>query len=313
MFIRDTVKLKNICRVLRRLLVTKQRFVLIFSLVFILALIAALGLTTSPTEAHGLVQPGNPAGTMGAIQTRIAKTATALKFQILGSATAFKNNFSGTATTIRNSAVGTGTAVASNLRATLTALKGTLTRDQVAVQAIETYAAQVLGIQVSVTAAGTITQQVTRDQAHLETSQKAQAQAVDLAVKSYGALLKNGAASISYGSGTITNDVTIDVQDASLAVYSLGTTYNGALSLERLFDLAIKTYPGLTGRPYAQMDVKTGFAWYAQSSVSVVDPVTRKLKNTSEVVILYIYRGQQNRVSVTAVVGRGDFATLLVQ
>jgi hypothetical protein len=285
-----------------------KRTLLTFTICFTLTLIAAFGLATPPATA----QIGNPAATQTARGLSIGATQTAFRSNnAVATATANVVKVRGTTTAFANSLKATSTAYKQQLSSTLTAVKGTLTNDQVAQQAIYSYAQQVLGINVSIVAAGSMSNAIIRDQAHIDESKQAQAQVSNLAVKTYGATLKSGAATVSYGSGTVSGDVTVDVQDISLGIYSLGVTYSGALSADRALELILQTYPALRGRAFVPVQTTTGYAWHAKSSVSVMDTKTKLPKVTSESAIVYIFIGQNNRASVTATIGRGQFAPVI--
>jgi hypothetical protein len=207
-------------------------------------------------------------------------------------------------------------ATATALRATATAVRATLTPPATvpadrARAAIEEYASRVLGLTVTVKKAGGITGEVTRALTQLPAGSSAQAATAKIAGVSYGATLGNGAATLSYGSGAITGDVTVDVQASSLGVYSLAVTNTGALNTDSALQLAKTTFPDLASLTYKTYPVSKGYAWYAVSSVSVVDPATRKVTTFVQHVILYVLPGNAGRAMVTATVGRGEFASQL--
>lgn len=180
---------------------------------------------------------------------------------------------------------------------------------QAATDAIKSYASSVLGITVTVTKAGGLTSAITRTLRQSPKGSAAQLSAVNLAVTSYGATLSNGAASLSYGSGTVTGDVTVDVQGSSLGVYSLLTTYSGTLDANAALDLAKKTFPNLAGFTYTPQTVTKGFAWYAKGNVTGYNTQTKKFETMAEAVILYVLPSATGKATVTATVGRGTFAT----
>jgi hypothetical protein len=199
-----------------------------------------------------------------------------------------------------------------SVSATATALAGknTSVSSQDAAVAIQSYATQVLGINVIVKTAGGLSGSVSQSLSQTSASSEAQLTAVDLAINTYGAVLSNGAASLSYGTGTLSGDVTIDVQGSSLGVYSLvvkGSTANA----DAAFALAKQTFPGVAGYSYQPYTVGTGYAWYATGYANAIDPATKKAITTAEAVILYVVPGKKGSLSVTATIGRGDFATAI--
>lgn len=208
------------------------------------------------------------------------------------------------------SASNTG-ATATVIAATANALKvksTPLPKDE-AKAAIESYAAQVLGISVNTTAAGGLSTTVTRSLTQTPEGASAQQVAANLAVKSYGATFTKGAASLSYGVGTLSGDVTVDVQGSSLGIYSLSVAGAKVADANAALALAIQTFPGVAGFTYTSYPSTTGFTWYATGSVNGIDPATRKVVVMSEAVILYVVPSQRGNISVTATVGRGEFAS----
>lgn len=131
-------------------------------------------------------------------------------------------------------------------------------------------------------------------------------------MKTYGATLKNGAASLSYGSGTITGDVTVDVQTSSLGVYALIVPTKAALDANSALALAKTTFPLLAGLTYTPYTVTGDYAWYATGSATTIDPKTREAVTTAQAVLLYILPDRSGQASVTATVGRGQFAASVI-
>ncbi|MEK7787071.1 MAG: hypothetical protein AAB658_16835, partial [Chloroflexota bacterium] len=166
--------------------------------------------------------------------------------------------------------------------------------------AITEYASRVLGITVTVKKAGGVTGEITRSLAQSPTGSKGQASAVSVAGVSYGATLSNGAATLSYGKGTISGDVTIDVQGGALGVYSLVVSNTGTLNADSAFTLAKNTFPGLKDFSYTSYTVEKGYAWYAKSAVTTVDPKTKKVVTMAQAVILYVLPGTSGKASVSA-------------
>ncbi len=196
---------------------------------------------------------------------------------------------------------------AANLKATLTPFA--TTGSDAASQAITSYASSVLGITVTVKKAGGLTGDVNKILSQTPKGTSAQNAVVKLAVTTYGAVLSNGGASLSYGSGTVSGDVTVDVQGSSLGVYSLLVSNTGTLNADTALELAKKTYPNLAGFTYTPQTVSKGYAWYAKGNVSGYNPTTKKFESMAEAIILYVLPGATGKATVTATVGRGTFAT----
>jgi len=249
-------------------------------------------------------------------------TATALAGKLSatqsgGTATARAGKLPGTTTAAANKVAASATAFSSRVAPTLTALAinvnvtATLPTDQAAT-ALTSYAASVLGTTIQVTKAGGVTAEVTKNLSQTAASAEAQTSAITLATESYGGMLTNGAAALSYGTGAVSGDITIDVQGASLGVYSLVVTTNTALDASSALTLAKKTFPNLASLDYATYTVSKGYAWYATHAVSAIDPASHKVVALAETVILYVQPSSNGKAAtVSATVGRGDFAKLI--
>jgi len=214
----------------------------------------------------------------------------------------------GTATAIK----ATADAAATKIKATATTVRATAQSTKLpseeAATAITTYAEDVLGITVTIKKAGGFSSTFVRDQVQIPKGSSAQSATVKLALKNYGAVLTNGAATLSYGSGVISGDVSIDVQASSLGVYSLVVSSPSALNADSALALAKATFPGLENLVYTTYATTKGYAWYAKGSVTVINPKTQKAVTTAQVVLFYIVPGANGKASVSATVGRGDFA-----
>ena len=239
------------------------------TLIIILILILALLL---PSATAGAAALPTPRATLGPAATKLAPTLKALTVK-------------GTVTPI----------------ATLSVADAS--------EAITTYASKVLGITVTVKKAGGVSYDVTRNLTQTTSGGAALNSVAKLAAKTYGATLSNGAAALSYGKGTISGDVNVDVQGASLGVYTLTATTSGTLNADSALALAKQTFPGLADRNYAQKTISKGYAWYVKGSVSGLDPKTKKVTTLAEAIVLYVLPGTKGKASVSATVGRGDFAS----
>jgi hypothetical protein len=271
---------------------------------------------------RGTLSGGNTGGNTGAI--RLAGTATALAGKAIGTTTALAGRAvdtttalagraAGTATALYAKAAATATAFVSRVAPTLTALAiniditATLPADQAAA-ALTSYAAQVLGTAVTVTKASGETAAVTANLAQTDNSAAAQSAVIKLATTSYGGILSSGAATLSYGTGTLSGDINLDVQSASLGVYSLVVTTKAKPTADEALALAKATFPYLAGFDYAVYPVSSGYAWYAAEATSAIDPETGQVVSMPETVILYVLPASNGKVAtVTATVGRGDF------
>jgi hypothetical protein len=278
----------------------KQTFLpkLAIVVVVILLLLTAWSLTMPGASAQSAALPTTratrPANTGG-----VAATAAAAATRLAGTASVAATRIAGTAAALATKAA--------NIRATLTPYATTNPDD--ASDAITSYAASVLGIDITVKKAGGYTGDVTKALSQTPKGNSAQTAIAKLAVTTYGAVLSNGAASLSYGDGTVTGDITVDVQGSSLGVYSLLVGNTGTLSATSALDLAKKTFPYLADFTYSPQTVTKGFAWYAKASVRGYNTTTKKFETMNQTVILYVLPGANGRATVTATVGRGTYAT----
>lgn len=211
---------------------------------------------------------------------------------------------------------------AGNLAATTTALAatmaalvdpaGTPTVQPVAAAdaatVINTYAQEVLGLSVTIIQAGGLTTDLTRQLNLSEAGTSAQSATADVALESYGALLANGVGTVSYGSGTLSGDVNVDLNASSLGAFSLRGGPNMPSAEAEALALVLQTFPGLSDRTYTAQTVAQGFAWLAEGQVSGFDVQTRQATLVAERVLIGVIPTGRTGALVYAVVGKGDFA-----
>jgi hypothetical protein len=187
----------------------------------------------------------------------------------------------------------------------------TLVGDDEAGAVINQYAQEVLGIAVTIVRAGGLSADVERQLRLPEDGEAAQDATASLAVQSYAALLEGGAATVSYGSGVVAGDLSVDINASSLGAFSLDAGAPPGSGDEALA-LALETFPGLAGRSFAPYVVQLGYAWLAQGQVPGFDPRTLEASLVSEAVLLAVTPAGARRSVVSAVVGKGDFAVQVV-
>ncbi len=288
---------------------TRTRLLLSAGVVSVLALLL-IAAADSSTASAGLDQRATRTAradlastatalkaTTAAGTTRVAATATALKLTAAAAAT----QVAGTATALK----ATSTALVANVTAPATIAAGD------AAAAIQAYADTVLGVSVTVKKAGGLSGTVSRSLSQTPNGSAAQSATAKLALKTYGATLSYGAASLSYGSGTISGDVNVDVQASSLGVYSLIVTAAAPADANAALELAKATFPALADFTYVAYPASQGYAWYAKGAVSAIDPRTKKVVTLAQAVIVYVVPGAAGKVNVSATVGRGEFATAI--
>jgi hypothetical protein len=284
-----------------------MRYLRMTPIIIVLSLVLALVVGSVPSETYGQGRTPRPTRDTSGQPTRQSRGTGIDSGNIAATATAVNQSLSATRTAITNTVRATGTAVAGTPQARTSA--PSLPADE-AQAALESYAGQVLGISVEVIAAGGLTGEITRTLNQTDESTSAQIFVSTVAGNTYAGVLRNGAASVSYGAGTLTGEIQIDVQGASLGVYSLIVTGTVA-DADAALALAQQTFPALANYSYVSYATSTGYAWYAYStSVPSIDPATRTVTTTAQAVILFVQPGGRS-VSVTATVGRGEYAAAI--
>lgn len=236
--------------------------------------------------------PAALAGTAQAAAGSALETATALAGEIKPTALA--------ALTQAAEMAGTAQALA-------TALPHATASPDDADTAITTYAGTVLGIDVSILKSGGMTGEVAQALSLSPSGMETQAQVQNAAYATYGALLSNGAASVSYGSGTVSGDIQVDIQAASLGIFSLHSG-SGAGSESEALGLVKTAFPGIADRAYTPVSTPKGFAWTYEGQTQGIDLKSGQLTQVSERIVV----GVQNpllQTLVYAIVGRGELAT----
>jgi hypothetical protein len=270
--------------------------------------LVGVGLVALASAPHAADAQGRLTRTPRPTRTLIPRTP------ISAGSGAVATNISGTAYANTTRIAGTVTANAALRAPTLTALATRF--DPVdpaqAALAVQTYAQSVLGAAVVVKSAGGFSGDIARSIEQTAEGAEAQFVSVTLATVNYAASLQNGAATLSYGAGTLSGDLTIDVQNASLGVYALRVAGNAG-DPDSALALALATYPGLAGPAYTPYPTARGYAWSARTTVTTIDPATRRATATAQTVLLYILPSASTpgQASVTAAVGRGNYATTL--
>jgi len=173
--------------------------------------------------------------------------------------------------------------------------------------AIVTYAHDVLGIAVTVLRAGGLDTDIEHQIKLPQDGDQAQNATAGLAVQTYAALLQGGAASVSYGSGTVSGDLTVDINSSSLGAFSLD---GGAVpgSQAAALALALQTFPALADRDFSVHPVQLGYAWQFIGQAPGFDPQTLQAGLVAEAILLAVTPAGLKRSVIAVVVGKGDFA-----
>lgn len=259
----------------------------------------------SPQEMAGTVEARaqSAAGTFQALGGTAAVAAGTLAVNALDTATALAGELEPTARAALTQAA--------DLAATAKAAAGTaLPHSTVgaadAETAIDTYANQVLGSPVSIVWAGGMTGEVARALSLPPAGTETQVRVEQVAYQTYGALLSNGAASVSYGSGAITGDIHLDIQAASLGIFSLHAASEPASDAVAMALIA-STFPGIADRAYTAVNVPRGHAWTFEGQTSGIDVQTRQATQVAERIVVGVESTLRQTV-VYAIVGRGELA-----
>ena len=252
--------------------------------------------------AQALAQTAEAAG--GTAVANFPPTATALAATAQAAAATLAAQVTQSAPTLEAAATQMGDAAATARAA------ATVVGDDEAAAVIRQYALEVLGIEVEIIRAGGLTADIERQVQLPEDGEAAQESTANVAVQSYGAVLADGAASVSYGSGTIAGDISVDINASSLGAFSfqMAVPNNQADALT----LALQTFPALAGRTFTPFPVNRGWAWIALGNVPGMDAQTLQATLVAEEVLLAVTPAALGRGVVSVVVGKGEFAADVV-
>ncbi len=190
-----------------------------------------------------------------------------------------------------------------------------LPTDYDAGQAVRQYAGAALGIEVEVLAAGGREGQVT-----LPPSAQAEVDAaVRLAGVTYAALLREGAASVSLGAGSISGDLSADIQDASLGAFSLLRDGRLPANPDEALNLVRSTFPGVSHLTFTRQEASAGagplagggaqgYVFSAHTEQSEVDVKSGQAKVVAVGALAGVTPAGVNRVNVFVVLGKGALA-----
>ena len=145
-------------------------------------------------------------------------------------------------------------------------LSGTITHsaptpvDQVdAKQAIQTYAQDVLGLQISKLLAGGAAGELS-----LPVSMQDDVEvAIDLAGTTYFGVWSGGIASLSFGDSDVSGDFVADVRDGTLGVFAVNVNTPAPSNPAAALVLIQETYPGLSGYQWLETPADKGYAFAA--------------------------------------------------
>ena len=180
-----------------------------------------------------------------------------------------------------------------------------------ATEVIQTYTEKILGVSITPLYAGGVSGEVQRGLTLPAEGGTAVSTAAGMALVTYGAVLPQGVASVSYGSGELNGDVSIDVQAASLGAVVFTLPQAMPRSEDEALTLVKTSYPLLGDRNYTSYSVAEGYAWVASGDVPGFDCKIWTATLVAERVLVGVSPMGARRIANYAVVGRGDFAVAL--
>jgi hypothetical protein len=174
-------------------------------------------------------------------------------------------------------------------------------------EVITLYAQEILGRPVTIVRAGGLTGDIERQIVLPEDAGVPQASSAAVAARTYAAVLSGGAGSVSYGTGTVSGDLTVELDAASLGAFSF---ISGAVpeTAEAALQMALDVYPALAERSFTAIPVSRGYAWMSAGAVPGINPTALQGTLTAEEVLLAVVPTVLRRSAVSVVVGRGVFA-----
>ena len=269
-----------------------------------LALIAPLAVAVASLAAQcgglpgGLDATARAAGQgAGTAVAGAAGTGSALQATLAAKATLAAPTLQAAGTKVSSSA---GTAIAEFTP------PQTVDQDEAEAAVVE-YAQDILGRDVTVVRAGGLTTEIEKLLNLPDEGDSARQSVADIAARSYAALLDGGAASVSYGTGALSGDLSVDINSSSLGAFVFS---GGALPTngDEQLALALAAFPGLADRTYTPKLVVNGLAWTSQGLVPGFDSKTFAASLVAEKILLAIVPAGLNRTAISVVVGKGDFA-----
>lgn len=173
---------------------------------------------------------------------------------------------------------------------------------------ISQYAQEVLGITVNIVRAGGLTNDIDRQINLSPDGEAAQSGTSQLALQTYAAFLQGGAASVSYGSGVVAGEITIDINSSSLGAFSFELGQKVPENEAEALTLVLGTFPALSNRQFASQEAVQGYAWLAEGQVAGFDVQTRQATLVAEKVLIGLVPASLGKSAAYTVVGKGAFA-----
>ena len=132
-------------------------------------------------------------------------------------------------------------------------------------EAIQTYASDVLGLEIPSLLAGG-----TSGDLSLPVSLKNGVDlAVDLAGTTYFGLWSGGIASLSFGDSNVSGDFFADVRDGTLGVFAVTQSSAPPTNSDAALDLILQVYPGLRGYNWVETSMDTGYGFTSAQTENI--------------------------------------------
>jgi len=267
--------------------------------------------TTSAAQATLEAQVGGAGSSFAETAQAAAATAQAplnaaatIAAAVGGTAQAFQATLNAASTETQPTLAAAATQAASIASTAQAALVGEAEASAVITQ----YAQEVLGISITIVRAGGLTNDIDRQINLSPAGDTAQSDTAQVAVRTYAALLQGGAGSVSYGSGTLAGDVTVDINSASLGAFSFESGSPVPENEAEALTLVLRAFPGLSNRAFTATSAAQGFAWVAEGQAPGFDLQTLQATLITEKAQIGMVPNGARRSSIYAVVGKGSFA-----
>lgn len=146
------------------------------------------------------------------------------------------------------------------LAGTVTYEEGDSVESRNAKETIQTYAREVLGLEIPELVAGGKSGEVNLPVSTMDGVQVA----IGLAGTTYVGVWGQGAASVSFGDSEVSGDLYADVQDGSLGAFAVRAERELPVDAAGALDLVLNTYPGLRGYEFMEVPAEeSGFQFTA--------------------------------------------------
>jgi hypothetical protein len=99
---------------------------------------------------------------------------------------------------------------------------------------------------------------------------------------------------------------------AGTSTAAAATARVASLTQSSALNLAKQAFPTVGRLEFTSLTLLTpGFAWYAKTILSVINPSTKRLETVNQTTVFYVVQGLGSKSSVTVTVARGSYTSLL--